>query len=795
MLYPHDIEQKLGFDKIRDLLKNHCSGELGKRNVDKIKFSPNKNLILKLCNQTEEYVKMVEAAEKIPSLNYPEIDALLYKIKVEGVFLETEEIANILKSLKILHSWSVFFKSKAEEYKEISALGENIQIDQLLIKKIDNCIDAKGQLRENASPELRSIRSEINKNERQARKTLDRVMRDTQKSNMSPEDSSLTIRNGRLVIPVKSEYKRSVRGFIHDASASGNIIFIEPAEVLEINNDLKELSYSEKREIIRILTELTDEIRIHKDSISHGNRFLGIIDLIKSKALLSIDFDASVPSLSIEGDIEWIGAINPILKMALVKQGKEIVPLNLKLDRQKRILLISGPNAGGKSVCLQTAGLLQYMYQCGLPVPAIEGSSTIIFKDVFIDIGDEQSIEDDLSTYSSHLKSMDYLLKNANRGTLFLIDEFGSGTDPQFGGAIAEAMLEQLAKSKSMGIITTHYNNLKKMADAHTGLSNGRMRFDVGKLEPLYQLEIGKPGSSFALEIAGKIGLPKSLIQSAKKKAGTDAVELDRLLTELEEEKKFFEEQGKKFERQNELLEKTIKNYKDLQSDLNENKKEILNEAKIDAKNLLKETNQRVENLIRKIKENKAEKESTKESREEVRKFEKEIKLEKVKKKMQEIKVIGGAIRIGDLVRVKGQQSIGEVLKMSKKDVEVSFGDLKSKIKLVRLEKVSRGTVKKIEKEQSSPIRGININERKANFHPDLDVRGKRAEEALMILVGFLDNAILFGAISVRIIHGKGDGILREVLRQELKSFKEIHTFNDEHADRGGAGITVVKFH
>ena len=795
MLYPHDIEQKLGFSKIRDLLKRHCSGEQGKRNVDKIRFTPNRDLIQKLCSQTEEYIKMVNAGESIPSLNYPEIDTVLQKLRINGIFLETPEVADVLKSLKILHSWSKFLETKTDESKEILVLASHIQIDQLLIKKIEECIDEKGQIRENASLELKRIRLEVRKNEQRARKTLDRVIRDTRKSDMSPEDSSLTIRNGRLVIPIKSEYKRSVKGFIHDASTSGNIIFIEPAEVLEINNDLKELSYNEKREIVRILTKLTDEIRTQKENISQGNRFLGIIDLIKSKALLSMEFDASVPGLSKSGNVDWIGAKNPVLKRALQKQQKEIVPLHLKLDRQKRILLISGPNAGGKSVCLQTVGLLQYMYQCGLPIPILEGSVTTIFNDIFIDIGDEQSIEDDLSTYSSHLKSMDFLLKNAGKKTLFLIDEFGSGTDPQFGGAIAEAMLEQLAQSKSMGIITTHYNNLKKMADAHVGLVNGRMRFDVKKLEPLYQLEIGKPGSSFALEIAGKIGLPKQLIQSAKKKVGTDAVELDRLLTELEQEKKFFEEQSRKFESQNKVLEQTIKNYRDLHSDLGEKKKEILNEAKVEAKNLLKETNQKVENLIREIKENKAEKETTKQSREKVRKFEKEIKIEKVKKKVKEFKVIGGVIGTGDFVRIKGQQSVGEVLQIGKKDVEVIFGDLKSKIKLNRLEKISKGTLKKIEKEHTSTFKGIDINARKANFKQDLDVRGKRADEALMVLGGFLDDAILFGTPNVRIIHGKGDGILRQVLREELNSYQEVRAFHDEHADRGGAGITVIEFH
>lgn len=794
MLYPNDIEQKLGFDKIRDLLKSKCSGQQGKDNIDKIRFSSNPKLITKLCAQTVEYKRMVEAGEKIPALNYPEIDHVIEKIKVEGIFLETHEVVDVSKILIALRDWKKYLNAQDDNYHELSSLSRSLEIDTILIKEIDVRIDEKGEIRNNATPELRKIRSEIHRNEQIARKTLDRVIRETRKSSMSPEDSSLTIRNGRLVIPVKSEYKRSVKGFIHDASASGNIIFIEPAEVLEINNDLKELSYREKREIIRILTDLTDKIRDQKDQISYGSKFLGIIDLIKSKAFLSIEFNSVIPELNQTGDLEWYRAINPVLKAALQKQEKKLVPLGIRLDREDRILLISGPNAGGKSVCLQTVGLLQYMYQSGIPIPVAEGAKTTIFKDIFIDIGDEQSIEDDLSTYSSHLKSMDFLLRNSSKGTLFLIDEFGAGTDPQFGGAIAEAILEMLAISKAQGIITTHYNNLKKMADGANGLINGRMRFDVKKLEPLYQLEIGKPGSSFALEIAGKIGLSKELIKSAKMKVGTDAVELDRLLTELEEEKKHHEEESKKFRKQNEVLEKTIKNYKGLQEQFDDKKKEILNAAKVEAKSLLKEANQKVENLIREIKENKAEKEATKKSREEVRTFEKKIKLEKVAQREKQVKVIGGEIEIGNYVRIKGQQSVGEVLKITRQDAEVVFGDLKSKIKLKRLEKISKGALKKIEKQTTSALKGIDINKRKAQFSYDLDVRGKRASEAINILGSFIDDAILFGTSSVRIIHGKGDGILREVLRAELKSYKEIRAMKDEHADRGGAGITIVEF-
>lgn len=792
MLYPLDIELKIGFDKIRTWLKNGCSGELGKLNVDYIRFTSNKELITKLCRQTEEFMFMISSGEPIPSLGYPDIREVLDKIKVEGLVLETQEVADILRTLLLFRSWSRFVETISGQFPEIQALATNIQYDPHLIGKIEQCIDEKGEIKESASPELRKIRSEIRKYESQARKTLDRVIREARKADMMPEDSSLTIRGGRLVMPVKAEYKRSVKGFVHDTSASGNILFIEPAEVLEINNDLKELSYAERREIIRILKDLTASIRLHGDSIGAAYKMLGILDLVKAKAKLAIQLNARVPEMNRQGKLEWIAATNPVLRNALEKQGKKVVPLTIRLDKQERILLISGPNAGGKSVCLKTVGLLQYMYQCGMPVPVMEGSTTLVFNDIFIDIGDEQSIEDDLSTYSSHLKSMHHFLKFTSKNSLFLLDELGSGTDPQFGGAIAEAMLEQLALSQGYGVITTHYNNLKKLGDAHPGMVNGRMRFDVQKLEPLYLLEIGKPGSSFALEIAGKIGLPKNLIQAAKKKVGSDAVQLDRLLTQLEDEKKNFEEQGKKLKEQNLLLEKSIENYKILQAEIDQKKKEILNQAKQEAKNLLKETNQKVENLIREIKENKAEKQITRQLREDLKTFDQKIKIEQPVIKEESIRVVGGKIAKGDLVRIQGQESVGEVLNIVRNDAEVLFGDLKSKIKLSRLEKISKGQAKKLE--TRTGIKGINLVERRANFSSDLDIRGKRAEESLPLLNNFLDDAILFGTSSVRIIHGKGDGILRQVIRNELVHVKQVKHFHDEHADRGGAGITVVEF-
>ena len=497
MLNPQDLEEKIGFDKIRQMLKNSCKGARGKENIDKLGFLKKDQLVRKLCVQTLQYVYLLQAGVSLPTLHYPDISTAVSKLKIEGTFLEIEELSDVLKILKLLISWTSFFEQQADEMAELASLATGINADRELVRQIEKCIDDQGHLKEHASPELRRIRNELKRTEILARKRLDAVMAKAAKDAIIPDDSSLTVRGGRLVIPVKAEYKRNLKGFIHDSSTSGRILFVEPAEVLELNNDLKELAYSEKREIVRILTELIEKVRPQEEVLKKGAWLLGIIDMIHAKAEFCIRFDCTLPDMD-NRVLNWHNAVNPVLKEVLKDQGKTLVPLDVSLNEDNRVLIISGPNAGGKSVCLKTVGLLQYMLQCGLPIPVAEGSKTMVFKDIFINIGDDQSIEDDLSTYSSHLKSMDFLIKKAGRHSLFLIDEFGSGTDPQFGGAIAEAVLEELAKTQGYGLVTTHYNNLKKLAENHEGLVNGRMRFDVRNLQPLYMLDIGRPGSSFA---------------------------------------------------------------------------------------------------------------------------------------------------------------------------------------------------------------------------------------------------------------------------------------------------------
>jgi DNA mismatch repair protein MutS2 len=792
MLYPKDIENKLGFAKIREWLKKRCSGAQGVRNVDKIRFSSDVQLIRKLCRQTEAFMHLNAAGGPYPSLQYPEIALILKKAHIKGSFLEPQELVDVQRLMTLASEWYGFISKHAETYDAIADFGHGLQVDTKLIKSIEACIDEKGGLKENASPTLRKIRQKIRTSEQQARKVLDRVIREARKSDMMPEDNSLTIRNGRLVMPIKAEFKRTVKGFVHDTSASGNILFVEPTEVLETNNALRELAMAEQREIINILTMLTDIVRDEQDNLKDSHRILGILDLIKAKAAFAHEFDAIVPEINSSGSLRWIAASNPVLKQALEKQEKQLVPLTVELCKKDRILLISGPNAGGKSVCLQTLGLLQYMVQCGLPVPVMEGSTTIIFKDIFVDIGDEQSIEDDLSTYSSHLKSMNHFLSFASRDSLLLIDEFGSGTDPQFGGAIAEAVLEQFADQKVMGAVTTHYNNLKKLGGVFPGLVNGRMRFDVQKLEPFYQLEMGKPGSSFALEIAGKIGLPKKVIGQARRKVGTDTIELDQLLNDLEKEKRLLEDRNKRFQANNSQLEKTLADYRDVKEEIERRRKEIINQAKSEAREILKQTNKKVENLIREIKENKAAREATRELRLELKDYDRKLKTEPLLPKKEKIRKIGGNIATGDMVRIEGQESVGEVINISKKDAVVVFGDLQTKVKTTRLERVAAKSNREASTRTSNT--GINLVQRRADFTHELDIRGKRAEEALGIVDSYIDDAILLAVPTVRIIHGKGNGILRHLIREMLLGNKQVAGYRDEHSDRGGAGITVVDF-
>jgi DNA mismatch repair protein MutS2 len=569
--------------------------------------------------------------------------------------------------------------------------------------------------------------------------------------------------------------------------------------VLDINNEITELGYRERREIIRILTAVTDQLRPFVPALRKAYTFLGLMDFIRAKAKFALQIDAVNPQFIKQTIIGWENARHPLLYLSFKKQGKTVVPLNIRLDANRRILVISGPNAGGKSISLKTVGLTQYMYQCGLLVSMSEDSKIGLFRDIFIDIGDEQSLENDLSTYSSHLTNMKHFIKFAGKGSLFLIDEFGTGTEPGMGGAIAESILESLNATRAFGVINTHYANLKSFADRTEGVINGAMRFDTDHLEPLYQLEIGQPGSSFAFEIAHKIGLPKEVIAKAKEKVGEGQVNFDKMLRDLEREKRQLSTKNQEVAQKDSQLAETLKKYNELKSYLDTEKKKIMNQAKEEAKQLVRDANSRIEQTIREIRASNAGKDETRDLRRELEQFQTSLKPEYVPQAptedAPEIKVIGGEIEAGDLVRIKGQTAVGEVIDLNvrNKEAVISIGLLKSTIKLNRLEKISRKEYRAHTVENTPRMQGVDINEKAANFSYQLDLRGKRGEEALQEVDGFIDNAIMLGSPELRIVHGKGDGILRTLVRNHLRRYKQVQSLEDEHADRGGAGVTVVR--
>ncbi len=808
MLYPNTLEHKLGFDTIRERLKEACVSPLGQDYVQKIRFTDNAPLIDKLLRQTIEFKHIVQYEPDFPNSNYIDVRSQLSRARVEGLALSEAEFFDLKLAFRTIQDCLRFLARKEEDnnFPFLRELAGPVGVDKKLTESLERVIDDRGNVRDSASPELASIRRRIISEQANLRKRLDSILRQARQNGWIPDDLSLTVRGGRLVIPIAAEHKRKIKGFVHDESQTGQTVFLEPAEVFDTNNEIRELEYEERREIYRILLALTDQVRPHLEDLKKAVNFLAQIDFIRAKAKLAVQLEAIMPKLHDRPLVNWTTARHPLLYLSFAKTSppadrKTVVPLSVRLDEKSRILIISGPNAGGKSVALKTIGLLQYMLQCGLLVPMADYSEMGIFQNLFIDIGDEQSLENDLSTYSSHLTAMKQFLIGANKRTLFLIDEFGTGTEPGLGGAIAESILEDLNKSGAYGVVNTHYTNLKVMADKTAGLINGAMRFDGEHLEPLYQLEIGRPGSSFAFEIAQKIGLPKGIIDRAKEKLGNQQVNFEKLLKELDIEKRVFSEKNLEIGINQRKLAQQLAEYTALKTRLDNEQKKIVNDAKQKAKTLVQEANQRIENTIREIKENKAERDVTKQVRQELERFERnELKSEPVlietpKPTEEEVEDAGGAVHVGSYVRIIGQNTIGEVLALRGKDAEIRIGDLKSNVKLNRLEKVSQKTFKEATdvRDDRPRSQGIDINEKMQNFSFNLDIRGKRGEEALGEVDRFFDDALMLGYPELRIVHGKGDGILRTLVRNHLRGYKQVGKMEDEHADRGGAGVTIVK--
>ena len=843
MIYPQNFEQKIGFDQIRQLLKEKCLSTLGEERVTDMVFSDRFNEVEERLDQVTEFVRILQEEDNFPAQYFFDVRPSLKRIRVEGMYLVEQELFDLGRYLETIRDIVRFLqKSENEEEEETTSpypclkrLAGDITVFPQLIGKINGILSPYGKIKDNASAELARIRRELASTMGSISRSLNSILRNAQSEGVVDKDVTPTMRDGRLVIPVAPALKRKIKGIVHDESASGKTVFIEPAEVVEANNRIRELEGDERREIIRILMEFSNLLRPSIPDVLLSYEFLAEIDFIRAKALFSEQITGLKPAFENKQVIDWTMAVHPLLQLSLAKHGKKVIPLDIELDEKQRILIISGPNAGGKSVCLKTVGLLQYMLQCGLLIPLHERSHAGIFSNIFIDIGDEQSIEDDLSTYSSHLTNMKIMMKNCNERSLILIDEFGGGTEPQIGGAIAEAVLKRFNQKQTFGVITTHYQNLKHFAEDHDGVVNGAMLYDRHLMQALFQLQIGNPGSSFAVEIACKIGLPEDVISDASEIVGSEYINADKYLQDIVRDKRYWEGKRQTIRQREKHMEETIARYQTEIEELQKSRKEILQKAKEEAEQLMQEANARIENTIRAIKEAQAEKEKTRQIRQELNDFRESLdtltakeqeekiarKIEKLKEKQNRKKEKKAnknqentlsaqtlaeqqakkeaeclaAIVPRSYVKIKGQTSVGEVLEINGKKAIVAFGSIKTTVKLDRLERTNAQPKQADVSTKSTYISSQtqdSMYEKKLNFKQDIDVRGMRGDEALQAVTYFIDDAILVGMSRVRILHGTGTGILRTLIRQYLQTVPGVSHFADEHIQFGGAGITVV---
>ena len=859
MIYPKNYESKIGFDEIRHLLKEHCLSSLGKEKVDELTFSDDAVTVNDWMQQIREFRRLMQATEQMPMNYFFDVRESVARIRLENTHLEEDELWDLRRSLETIGVIVNFLnKNNGDEefpeynYPALRQLAKDVQTFPAIIRRIDSILDKFGKIKDSATMTLAGIRHEMEQTAGSISRTLYTILHAAQRDGLVAQDTAPTLRDGRLMIPVAPGLKRKIRGIIHDESATGKTVFIEPAEVVEANNKVRELEAAERREIIRILTVFSDELRPHVQEVLDSYQFLATIDLIHAKAEMAEQMQAFEPEVKAEPQIDWIRAIHPLLQRSLAKQDKKVVPLDIRLEgrsktedgRSKtlgRLLIISGPNAGGKSVCLKTVGLLQYMLQCGLSIPIGDRSTVGLFQNIMIDIGDEQSIADDLSTYSSHLLNMKNMMKQANNRTLLLIDEFGGGTEPAIGGAIAEAVLKQFWKKETFAIITTHYQNLKHFAEDHEGVVNGAMLYNRHQMQALFQLSIGQPGSSFAIEIARKTGIPEEVISDASEIVGSDYIQSDKYLQDIVRDKRYWEGKRQTIHQHEKSLEGHIQRYETNLEEIERERKAILNRAKQQAEELLAEANRKIENAIREIKEAQAEKEQTRLIREELQEFREQVqnddtrglmseedfakklrqmeerkarKAQRKERKGEEERAASEKLAArakanlndtnrplekGDSVRIKGTNSVGEIESIQGKQATVVFGGLRSKVKLEQLERAakSQATSSPADKHahlaiQTSHMTRATMEDRRQNFHQDLDVRGMRGDEAIDAVMHFIDDAILIGLSRVRILHGTGTGILRQLIRQYLNTVPNVKKAKDEHVQFGGAGITVV---
>ena len=867
MIYPNNYENKIGFSEIRTLLKERCLSTLGREMVDEMAFSDRADEVNEWLQQLREFRRLKETTDDFPMQYFFDVRQSVARIRLVNTHLEENEVFDLRRSLETISNIVVYLNrdenagregtEPAYRYPALQRLTTDIMTFPAMIRRIDSILDKYGKIKDSASMKLATIRNDLKKMEGSISRTLYTILHAAQRDGLVDKDAAPTLRDGRLMLPVAPGVKRKINGIVHDESATGKTVFIEPAEVVEANNRVREMEAEERREVIRILTVFTDEVRPHVKEILDSYRFLAQIDLIQAKAALAELTKGIEPTVEAKPHIDWIRAIHPLLQLSLEKQGKTVVPLDIVLRGNShpapsnkttdgRLLIISGPNAGGKSVCLKTVGLLQYMLQCGLSVPMGDRSTCGIFRNIMIDIGDEQSIEDDLSTYSSHLMNMKQMIKYCDENTILLIDEFGGGTEPMIGGAIAEAVLKQFWRKKTFGVITTHYQNLKHFADDPEGVVNGAMLYDRHQMQALFQLSIGQPGSSFAIEIARKTGLPEEVISDASDIVGQDYIQSDKYLQDIVRDKRYWEGKRQTIHQHEKNLEGHIQRYETNLEEIERERKQILKRAQKQAEELLAEANRKIENAIREIKEAQAEKERTREIREELQEFRAQVqnddtrglmseedfakklrqmeerkarkaqrKAEKAQKKeaedkrMQTFGAERGAsadsnrpLQKGDSVRIKGLNTVGVIENIQGKQVTVIFGDVRTKMKMEQLERSDKAKPAADPTNaaskyahlavQTSKVTRATMEDRKQNFHQDIDVRGMRGDEAVDTVLHFIDDAILMGMSRVRILHGTGTGVLRQLIRQYLATIPNVSHFRDEHVQFGGAGITVV---
>ena len=823
MIYPENFESKIGFDRIRSLLSEKCLSPMGLEKVENIGFMDDYDSLTHELSATYEFQQILLFEDFFPSEHYYKISDSLNKIRVEGTFPEVQEVFDLKRSLETVKTILNFFRSKdSVKYPVLRSMCSSVKTYPYVLEAIDRIIDKRGIIKDNASSRLKEIRAELIGKSIQVSKRLNAILKQAQSEGFVDTDTSVSIRNGRGVIPVSAYDKRKIKGLIHDQSASGKTVFIEPEEIVEMNNDIVELEYEEKREIVRILTSFADNIRPYIDDLLESNLFLGEVDFLRAKAILGNRIHSIKPGVSNKPVIMWKKAIHPLLFLTFEKTpGRKVIPLDMVLDDRDRILLISGPNAGGKSVCLKTVGLLQYMLQCGLTIPVAEGSETGIFRNILIDIGDEQSIDNDLSTYSSHLINMKFFIKNGNEKTLVLIDEFGTGTEPMLGGSIAEAILGELNRKAVFGVITTHYTNLKHFASLTDGIINGAMAFDNHLMQPLFQLNIGKPGSSFAFEIARRIGLPEEILSAASEKAGVKNINYDRHLKDIARDKRYWEMKRQSIRQNEKRLDEIMAEYENELAGAKSLRKEIIAKAKDEAQKLLNESNRMIENTIRQIKESQAEKEKTKEIRQKLDEFRSNVgeeikpsvthveqkiallnsKAKRIKRdeETEEVKpqpedLPNLPFKTGDAVRMTDTMAAGEIISIKGKKAEIETGTLRFTVSLDRIERITRAELKKSLR-SNMPVRENDpeIVQRNIHFKPEIDIRGVRGEEAVNQVRDLIDNALIVRHRHLRILHGKGNGILRQLVREYLSTCGVVMSFRDEHIEFGGSGITVVE--